>query len=119
MDVASAFRDSFVLQNHIAWVKSVSIGEDTVGHFKPITSRRYLNNNHEAVFHFTRTGDVEVDRLAIGVPYKDKSNITRWNHGTERRRAGKPGLLPYKPRKPAAHTIDPPREIGRERGWGK
>src|SRR3546814_4183417 len=64
MDVASAFRDIFVLQNHIAWVKSVSIGEDTVGHFKPITSRRYLNNNHEAVFHFTRTGDVEVDRLA-------------------------------------------------------
>jgi len=53
MDVAAAFRETFVLQNHITWVKSVSIGDDTVGHFKPITSDRYLNHNHEAVFHFT------------------------------------------------------------------
>ena len=62
-DVAAAFRDAFTLQNHIAWVKSVSIGDDTVGHFKPITSRRYLNQNHEAVLHFTKTGRVEIDRL--------------------------------------------------------
>jgi site-specific DNA-methyltransferase (adenine-specific) len=32
MDVAASFRDVFVLQNHITWVKSVSIGDDTVGH---------------------------------------------------------------------------------------
>ncbi|WP_431868924.1 DNA-methyltransferase [Allosphingosinicella sp.] len=108
MDVASAFRDIFVLQNHIAWVKSVSIGEDTVGHFKPITSRRYLNNNHEAVFHFTRTGDVEVDRLAIGVPYKDKSNITRWKHGTDRRCAGNTWFIPYKTVKSRAQKFDHP-----------
>src|SRR3546814_8677430 len=83
MDVANAFRESFVLQNHITWVKSVSIGDDTVGHFKPINSRRCLNNNHEAVFHFTKSGAVDIDRLAVGVPYKDKSKIARRNHRSE------------------------------------
>src|SRR5215213_728260 len=80
MDVPGALREIFVLLNHILWVKSISIGDDTVGHFKPITSRRYLNHNHEAIFHFTKTGAVELDRLAIGVPFKDKSNIARWGH---------------------------------------
>ena len=108
MDVAKAFRDSFVLQNHIAWVKSVSIGEDTVGHFKPITSRRYLNNNHEAVFHFTKTGAVEIDRLAVGVPYKDKSNITRWNHGSPVRCAGNTWFIPYRTVKSRAQKFDHP-----------
>jgi site-specific DNA-methyltransferase (adenine-specific) len=108
MDVAGAFRNSFVLQNHIAWVKSVSIGGDTVGHFKPITSRRYLNNNHEAIFHFTKTGAVEVDRLAIGVPYKDKSNITRWKHGSDVRCAGNTWFIPYRTVKSRAQKFDHP-----------
>jgi site-specific DNA-methyltransferase (adenine-specific) len=96
MDVANAFREMFVLQNHIVWVKSVSIGEDTVGHFKPISSRRFLNNNHEAIFHFTRSGNIEIDRLAVGVPYKDKSNIARWRQAQEDRRcAGNTWFIPY------------------------
>jgi site-specific DNA-methyltransferase (adenine-specific) len=94
-DVAGAFRDTFQLQNHITWVKSLSIGEDTIGHFKPITSRRFLNNSHEAVFHFTKTGAVEIDRLAIGVPFKDKSNIARWGHARDRRCAGNVWFIPY------------------------
>lgn len=96
MDVANAFRDTFILQNHFTWIKSVSIGDDTVGHFKPIASKRFLNNNHEAVFHFTKTGRVEVDRLAIGVPYKDKSNIGRWEHAKrDVRCAGNTWFIPY------------------------
>lgn len=108
MDVAAAFRGTFTLQNHIVWVKSVSIGKDTVGHFKPITSRRYLNNNHEAVFHFTRSGAVEVDRLAIGVPYKDKSNVTRWKHGSDVRCAGNTWFIPYKTVKSRAQKFGHP-----------
>lgn len=109
MDVANAFRDQFVLQNHIIWVKSVSIGDDTVGHFKPITSRRYLNNNHESVFHFTKCGDVHLDRLAVGVPYKDKSNIGRWNHATaDRRCAGNTWFVPYKTVRSKAQKFDHP-----------
>lgn len=96
LDVANAFRGQFILQNTISWIKSVSIGDDTVGHFKPITSRRYMNNNHETVFHFTKTGAVEIDRLAIGVPFKDKSNIGRWGHARDKRCAGNVWFIPYK-----------------------
>ncbi len=94
-DVAGVFRRDFVLQNQIVWVKSLSIDSDTFGHFKPITSRRFLNNNHESIFHFTTAGDLPLDRLAIGVPFKDKSNIARWGHTRDRRCAGNTWFIPY------------------------
>ena len=108
MDVAAAFRADFVLQNHIAWVKSVSIGDDTVGHFKPINSPRYLNHNHEAVFHFTKTGAVALDRLAVGVPFKDKSNIARRGHAQDRRCAGNVWFIPYRTVHSKAQKFDHP-----------
>src|ERR1700761_4357828 len=60
-EAGRAMGEAFVLQNHIVWVKSLSIGGDTIGHFKPISSPRFLNHNHEAIFHFTKTGAVAVD----------------------------------------------------------
>ena len=109
MDVAGAFRDIFVLQNNIVWVKSVSIGDDTVGHFKPITSHRYLNNNHEAIFHFTKTGNVPIDRLGVGVPYKDKSNIGRWQHAkADLRCAGNTWFIPYRTVQSKSQKFDHP-----------
>lgn len=107
-DVALAFKDIFTLQNTILWAKSVSIGNDTIGHFKPITSRRFLNNNHESVFHFTKTGQVEIDRLSIGVPFKDKSNIARWGHTADRRCAGNVWFIPYKTVRSKAQKFDHP-----------
>lgn len=94
-DVANVLRSSFYLQNHIAWVKSISIGDDTVGHFKPISSYRYLNQNHEALLHFTKSGAVRINRLEIGVPYKDKTNISRRGHAQDRRCAGNTWFIPY------------------------
>lgn len=94
-DVANAMRTIFTLQNHIMWVKSISIGEETVGHFKPITSRRFLNQNHESIFHFSQTGTVPIDRLAVGVPFMDKSNIGRRGHAQDKRCAGNIWYLPY------------------------
>jgi site-specific DNA-methyltransferase (adenine-specific) len=107
-DVAQAFRDLFVLQNHIVWVKSLSIGDDTVGHFKPISSRRFINQNNESIFHFTSTGHVEVDRLAVGVPFKDKTNIARWGHKMDRRCAGNVWFIPYKTVRSKAQKFDHP-----------
>ena len=107
-DVALAFKEIFVLQNTILWAKSVSIGADTVGHFKPITSRRYLNNNHESIFHFTKTGEVNIDRLSVGVPFKDKSNISRWGHERDRRCAGNVWFIPYKTVRSKAQKFDHP-----------
>ena len=75
----------------------VETNATTFGHFKPISSKRFLNDCHEYIFHFTKTGRVELDRLAIGVPYQDKSNIARWSHtrGSDLRCRGNTWFVPY------------------------
>ncbi len=88
-------RALFVLQNHIAWVKSIATPGDTVGHFKPVGGRRFLNHNHEHIFHLTLDGQVQLDRLAIGVPFKDKSNIARRGHAGDLRCRGNTWFIPY------------------------
>jgi site-specific DNA-methyltransferase (adenine-specific) len=95
-------RELFVLQNTIHWIKSISIEEQdgeivSRGHFKPVNSQRFLNDCHEYIFHFTKTGRVELDRLALGVPYQDKTNIARWSHtgGRDRRCRGNTWFIPY------------------------
>lgn len=96
MDVANEFRQHLTLQNRIAWIKSIAIGDKTTGHFKPVNSPRYLNRTHEEIYHFSKNGDVGIDRLAIGVPYQDKSNIDRWRHArSDRRCAGNSWFIPY------------------------
>src|SRR5437870_5563136 len=126
-DIVMALRGSFELQNTFHWIKSIAIddrcsrrpaGDATrrqqtdrsrafhrkaatairsYGHFKPISSKRFLNDCHEYIFHFTKTGRVELDRLAIGVPYQDKSNIARWSHtrGSDLRCRGNTWFIPY------------------------
>ena len=101
-EIAIELRDVFVLQNTIHWVKSITIEDRegeirSYGHFKPISSKRFLNDCHEHIFHFTKTGRVEVDRLAIGVPYQDKTNIARWSHtrGSDLRCRGNTWFIPY------------------------
>jgi site-specific DNA-methyltransferase (adenine-specific) len=91
----------FHLQNTIHWVKSISLDEGngqflSRGHFKPIQSTRYLNRCHEYVFHLTKSNRVGIDRLAVGVPYEDKSNITRWRGaGRDLRCRGDVWFVPY------------------------
>ena len=72
-------------------------GVKTFGHFKPINSKRFLNDCHEYVFHFTTFGHVELNRMALGVPYQDKSNIARWRHtrGDDLRCRGNTWFVPY------------------------
>jgi site-specific DNA-methyltransferase (adenine-specific) len=103
-DVANQLRGTLSLQNVIHWVKSIyiqnsSYDESTslvVGHFKPINSRRFVNDAHEYVFHFTKTGKVPLDRESIGAPYKDSSNITRWKSaGKGVRCRGNNWYIPY------------------------
>jgi site-specific DNA-methyltransferase (adenine-specific) len=101
-ELALRLRDLFVLQNTIHWIKSITIQDregdlQSHGHFKPISSERFLNDCHEYIFHFTKTGRVEIDRLALGVPYQDKSNISRWRHtrGSDLRCRGNTWFIPY------------------------
>jgi len=120
-EIVMTLREFFVLQNTIHWIKSIAIGEfcshrpeagqidagtghrpvatnaRSFGHFKPINSPRFLNDCHEYVFHFTKSGRVELNRLALGVPYQDKSNIARWSHtrGKDLRCRGNTWFVPY------------------------
>jgi len=88
-------RPLFALQNHIVWIKSIATRDDAVGHFKPVGGQRFLHHNHEHIFHLTQSGDVKLDRLAIGVPFKDKSNIARRGHLKDLRCRGNTWFIPY------------------------
>jgi site-specific DNA-methyltransferase (adenine-specific) len=55
-----------------------------------------LNSCYEFIFHFTKKGDIQLDKLAIGVHYQDKSNIMRWkSHNKDKRDGGNIWLMPY------------------------
>jgi site-specific DNA-methyltransferase (adenine-specific) len=107
--IAEVVRRELQLQNVIHWVKSIAIERDsvgqshgltrdlTVGHYKPVHSARYLHGAHEYVFHFTHAADVQLDRLAVGVPYSDASNVERWrSSGRGTRCRGNTWFLPYR-----------------------
>jgi len=108
LDVASAARPYLHLQNTIHWIKSIAIDRDAagraaglardlaVGHYKPINSDRFLNDCHEFIFHLTPGGRTPLDRLAIGVPYQDACNISRWRTaGRGLRCRGNTWFIPY------------------------
>jgi len=58
----------FVWNDTITWVKN---------HYRPIQGYKRVNNLTEFIFILTK-GKPSLDRLAIGVPYADKSNIGRF-----------------------------------------
>lgn len=108
LDVAQAVRPFLHLQNTLHWVKSIAVDRNAagagaglvrdlaVGHYKPINSPRFVNDCHEFIFHFTPDGRTPLDRLALGVPYQDSSNVTRWRAaGSGRRCRGNTWFLPY------------------------
>jgi len=108
-DVLAVMQKYFRLQNVIHWIKSIAIQKEdvgdypgiannvSVGHYKPINSSRFVNDCHEYIFHLTKRGDVELDRLAIGVEYQDKTNVKRWRDGKEDKRCrGNTWFVPYK-----------------------
>jgi site-specific DNA-methyltransferase (adenine-specific) len=108
LDVAQTVRSHLQLQNIIHWIKSIAIDQDAagaaaglsrdlaVGHYKPINSDRFLNDCHEFIFHFTPQGATGLDRLALGVPYQDQSNIGRWRAAASGVRCrGNTWFIPY------------------------
>ena len=109
-EVLFELRKQFELQNTIHWIKSIAIGKEdvgrkthfekniSIGHYKPINSNRYINDCQEYIFHLTKSGEVHLDRLAIGVEYQYKSNISRFGT-TDRpdlRCRGNTWFVPYK-----------------------
>ena len=108
-EVAFRLKQHLKLQNVVHWIKSIAISRDdvgkaqsmigdiAVGHYKPVNSKYFLNKCHEFVFHFTKYGNVELNKLEIGVPYQDKSNIQRWKASKRGiRDRGDTWFVPYK-----------------------
>ena len=106
--VVQVARSHLRLQNVIHWIKSIAIDRESagvaagltrdlaVGHYKPINSDRFLNDCHEFVFHLTPAGDTSLDRLALGVPYQDQSNVARWTKAADGVRCrGNTWFIPY------------------------
>jgi site-specific DNA-methyltransferase (adenine-specific) len=108
IDIALAARPHLQLQNTLHWIKSIAIDQNAagagsgldrdlaLGHYKPINSRRFVNDCHEFIFHFSPHGTTPLDRLALGVAYQDRSNVTRWQSaGGGRRCRGNTWFMPY------------------------
>jgi site-specific DNA-methyltransferase (adenine-specific) len=108
IDIAQAARPHLHLQNTLHWIKSIAIDRNSagagagldrdlaLGHYKPINSRRFVNECHEFFFQFSPSGRVELDRLALGVPYQDPSNVARWQAaGGGLRCRGNTWFMPY------------------------
>ena len=89
LDVAQTARRHLTLQNTIHWIKSIAIDRDAAGASAGLdrdlsvgtTSdrqravRERLSRVHLPLQRRSRT---PLDRHAIGVPYQDASNVTRW-----------------------------------------
>lgn len=76
----------FQLNETITWVKN---------HYKPIQGKRRMNNLSEFIFLFYKGKMPLLDRLAIGVPYVDKSNARRFNKGKDLHCAGNVWPIKY------------------------
>ena len=88
-----------VVQQDIIWAKSVSTPEFSKGHFKPVNSNRYVTNVVEHIIVISRDGNYFLDKLSVGVPFADKSNINRFKSNTSDLRCrGNLWFLPYKTR---------------------
>lgn len=68
----------------IVWVKN---------HYTPLPDPN-LNNLWEPIFLFCK-GTPKLDRLALGVPYADKSNVSRYGGGKDLRCGGNIWYVPY------------------------
>jgi len=89
LNIASTKQDPFLpykiaetiewqLQNNIIWGKAIEIDGYVRGYSTPTSSKRYLQNGWEHLFHFTKDGNTEIDLEASGVPYNtDYNNAAR------------------------------------------
>jgi site-specific DNA-methyltransferase (adenine-specific) len=63
---------------------------------------------HESVLHLTKTGKVPLDKLAIGVPFADKTNIARRGHAADKRDRGSTWFINYDTVQSKAEKFDHP-----------
>lgn len=85
-EVANRFvQAGFNWVDTITWVKT---------QFSPVQGEKRLNNVTEFIFMFSKGVDYTLNRLAIGVPYADKSNVGRYSD-VDMRCGGNIWIMPY------------------------
>lgn len=85
-EVAMVFEDAgFKWVDTITWVKN---------HYTPVQGNKRVNNLTEFIFMLAKGNDYSLDRLSIGVPYADKSNVGRYSD-MDLRCAGNVWYIPY------------------------
>jgi site-specific DNA-methyltransferase (adenine-specific) len=82
----SAMAQGYELNDTIVWVKN---------HYKPIQGGRRLNNLTEFIFLLYKGRMPKLNRIAIGIPYVDKSNASRFNKGVDLHCAGNVWYIDY------------------------
>lgn len=81
-----AIKAGFALNDTIIWSKN---------HYRPIQGNKRLNNLTEFVFLLYKGEMPNLDRLAIGIPYVDKSNAKRFAGGRDLKCRGNLWHVPY------------------------
>ena len=85
-EVANRFvQAGFNWVDTITWVKT---------QFSPVQGEKRLNYVTEFIFMFSKGVDYTLNRLAIGVPYADKSNVGRYSD-VDMRCGGNIWIMPY------------------------
>jgi len=96
LKAALTIAQHYTLLNTLCWVKSISLPHKSFGHFKPVNSKRYIHSGFEYIFMFAKSDQVTLDRHAIGVPFEDKTNISRWDSNkNDLRCRGNVWYIPY------------------------
>ena len=109
LDVAQAVRSHLRLQNIIHWIKSIAIDRESAGAAAGLDARprgRPLQADQQRPLpqrlprvHLSlhaRRAPRRLDRLALGVPYQDQSNIGRWRAAADGVRCrGNTWFIPY------------------------
>lgn len=83
-----------------ALIKALKKGQGTptqIGHYTPINSDKTLSYGWEFVFTFSKPPEDSLDKLSVGVPFTDKSNMKRGGRGKhgDLHDAGDVWFIPY------------------------
>lgn len=81
-----ALNRGFQINDTITWVKN---------HYRPIQGNKRLNNLSEFIFLLNKGKMPKLNRLAAGVPYKDKTNAKRFAGGRDLKCRGNVWEIPY------------------------